>query len=132
VNEAVQQALVRDYASAWQVLATALANNNAAALNDSFIGFAQDQLARRIEEQQKAGLRTRIVDHGHEVEAIFYSPEGAAVELRDMATLETQILDGETVVHYETARIQYYAILTGAEDRWKIRVLESTDGRDHK
>jgi hypothetical protein len=132
VNETVQQAVARDYASAWQALETALANNNAAPLNDNFIGFAHDQFLRRIEDQQQSGVKTRIVDHGHRVDAIFYSPEGAAIELRDLATLETQILDGETVIHSERARIFYYAILTGAEDRWKVRVLESTMGQDDK
>jgi hypothetical protein len=132
VNETVQQALVRDYASAWQALETALESSSATALNDNFVGFAQDQLTQRIKDQRETGLKTRIVDRGHAVEAIFYSPEGAAVELRDTATLETQILDGETVIHSERARVRYYAILTGAEDRWKIRVLESAAIQDDK
>jgi hypothetical protein len=123
VNETVQQAVKRDYASAWQALETALANNNTAALNDNFVGFAQDHLARRIQDQRQTGLSTRIVDLGHRVEAVFYSPEGAAIELEDSATLETQILDGDTVIHSERTHIRYYAILTGAEDRWKVRVL---------
>jgi hypothetical protein len=125
VNETVQQALVRDYSAAWQALAVALADNNAAALSENFIGFAQDQLTRRVRDQQRAGLRTRIVDRGHKVEAIFYSSEGAAIELRDAATIDTQILDGDTVVYSDHAQILYYAIMTGAEDRWKVRVLET-------
>jgi hypothetical protein len=128
VDETVQQALVRDYSAAWQALAVALADNNAAALNDNFIGFAQDQLTQRVRDQQRAGLRTRIVDRGHKVETIFYSSEGAAIELRDTATLDTQILDGDTVIHSDLAQIRYYAIMTGAEDRWKVRVLESDKG----
>ena len=125
VSDTVQQAVVRDYSAAWQALDVALADNNAGALNDNFIGFAQDQLTQRIKDQQQAGLRTRIVDRGHNVEAVFYSTEGAAIELRDTATLETQILDGETVLHSERAQVRYYAIMTGAEDRWKVRVLAS-------
>jgi hypothetical protein len=129
VSDTVQQALVRDYSAAWQALAVALANNNAGALNDNFIGFAQDQLTQRIKDQQHTGLTTRIVDRGHNVEALFYSTEGAAIELRDTATLETQILDGETVIHSERAQVRYYAIMTGAEDRWKVRVLASAPGQ---
>lgn len=128
VNETVQQAVVRDYSAAWKALGAALANNDAAALNDNFIGFAQDKLSQRIRDQQQAGLTTRIVDRGHKVEAVFYSPEGAAIELKDTATLETRILDGGTVIHSERAQIHYYAIMTGAEDRWKVRVLESDKG----
>ncbi len=128
VSDTVEQALVRDYSAAWQALAVALADNNAGALSDNFIGFAQDQLSQRIKDQQQAGLRTRIVDRGHNVEALFYSTEGAAIELRDTATLETQILDGETVIHSERAQVHYYVIMTGAEDRWKVRVMENAPG----
>jgi hypothetical protein len=125
VDDAVQQAIVRDYSAAWQSLSTALANNNPNALNDNFIGFALDKLIQRVQDQQRAGLRTRLVDRGHKVEAIFYSLDGSAMELHDQATLETEILDGDTVIHSERAEIQYYVVMTGAEDRWKVRVLES-------
>jgi hypothetical protein len=36
------------------------------------------------------------------------------------------VLDGSTVIHSDQAQIHYYAVMTGAEDRWKVRVLEST------
>ena len=127
VDETVQQAIARDYASAWQALATALANNNVAALNGNFIGFAQDKLTHRIQDQQQTGLKTRIVDRGHKVDAIFYSTDGAAIELRDTATLETEILEGNTVIHTDRAEVHFYVVMTGAEDRWKVRVLESTE-----
>jgi hypothetical protein len=126
VDDTVQQAIARDYASAWQALASALNNNNVAALNDNFIGFAQDKLTHRIHDQQQAGLKTRIIDRGHKVDAIFYSTDGAAIELRDTATLETEILEGNTVVHSDQAQVHFYVVMTGAEDRWKVRVLEST------
>jgi hypothetical protein len=125
VDDAVHQAIVRDYSAAWQSLSTALANNNTAALNDNFIGFALDKLIQRVNDQQRAGLRTRLVDRGHKVEAIFYSLDGSAMELHDRAMLETEILDGNTVIHSDRAEIQYYVVMTGAEDRWKVRVLES-------
>jgi hypothetical protein len=127
VDDLVHQAIARDYASAWQALVSALNNNNAAALNDSFVGFAQEKLTHRIQDQQQTGLKTRIVDRGHKVEAIFYSTDGAAIELRDTATLETEILEGNTVVHSDQAQVHFYAVMTGAEDRWKVRVLESQE-----
>jgi hypothetical protein len=81
-----------------------------------------------VKDQQQTGLKTRIIDRGHKVEAIFYSPDGSAIELRDRATLETGILDGDTVIYADRTEIHYYVVMTGAEDRWKVRVLES--GRD--
>lgn len=125
VDDTVQQAIARDYASAWKALGSALNNNNVAALNDNFIGFAQEKLAHRIQDQLQAGLKTRIVDRGHKVDAVFYSTDGAAIELRDTATLETQILEGNTVLHSDQAQVRFYVVMTGAEDRWKVRVLES-------
>lgn len=125
VDDTVQQAVTRDYASAWQALASALANNNVAALNDNFTGFALDKMTQRIKDQQHAGIKTRMTDRGHKVDAIFYSPEGSSIELHDTATIDTEILDGNTVIHTDRAQVHYYAVLTGAEDRWKVRVLES-------
>ena len=125
VDDAVQQAIIRDYSLAWQAIGTALADNNVSPLNDNFIGFALDKLTQRVTDQQHAGLKTRLIDRGHKVEAIFYSLDGSAIELRDTATMDTQILDGNTVLHSDRAQIEYYVVMTGAEDRWKVRVLES-------
>src|SRR5215470_6362927 len=58
VDDPVQQAIARDYASAWQALASALNNNNATALNDNFVGFAQEKLTHRIQDQQQTGIKT--------------------------------------------------------------------------
>jgi len=129
VDDSVRQAIVRDYSAAWQSLGSALANNNAGALKDDFIGFALDRLTQRVKDQRQAGLRTRIIDRGHKVEAVFYSTDGSAIELKDIVTLDTEILDGDTVLHSDRAQIQYFAIMTGAEDRWKVRVLESAEPR---
>ena len=126
VEDVTQNAIVRDYTLAWQAINTALSNNTLQPLNENFSGFALDRLTQRVKDQKEHGLTTRIIDHGHKVDAIFYSPDGAAMELKDTASIETQVLDGGTVIHSDQAQIQYYAIMTGAEDRWKVRVLEST------
>ena len=127
VEESTQQAIMRDYSSAWQALSAAMASNSTAPLNDNFIGYALSKLTQRVRDQQQNGLKTRIVDRGHKLDAIFYSPDGSALELRDTATLETQVLDGDTVIYSDQAQVHYYAVMTGAEDRWKVRVLESAD-----
>ena len=125
VEDVTQNAIVRDYTLAWQAIGTALANNSLQPLNDNFAGFALDKLTQRVKDQKQNGLTTRIIDRGHKVDAIFYSPDGAAIELKDTASIETQVLDGGKVIHSDQAQIQYYAVMTGAEDRWKVRVLES-------
>jgi hypothetical protein len=126
VEDVTQNAIVRDYTLAWQALSTSLANNTLQPLNENFAGFALDKFTQRVKDQKQNGLTTRTIDRGHKVDAIFYSPDGAAIELKDTASIETQVLDGSTVIHSDQAQIQYYAVMTGAEDRWKVRVLEST------
>ena len=125
IEDNTQQAIIRDYSAAWKAMNTALANNTVAPLRDNFTGFALDKLTERVQEQKQNGLSTRIIDHGHKVDALFYSPDGSAIELRDTASIETQVLDGGSVIHSDQAQIHYYAVMTGAEDRWKVRVLES-------
>ena len=126
IEQTTENAVLRDYTLAWQALGTSLASNTLQPLNENFSGFALDKLTQRVKDQKEHGLTTRIIDRGHKVDAIFYSPDGAAIELKDTASIETQLLDGGTVIHSDQAQIQYYAIMTGAEDRWKVRVLEST------
>ena len=126
IEEVTQNAILRDYTLAWQAIGTSLANNTLQPLNENFSGFALDKLTQRVKDQKEHGLTTRIIDHGHKVDAIFYSPDGAAIELKDTASIETQLLDGGTVIHSDQSQIQYFAIMTGAEDRWKVRVLQST------
>lgn len=125
VEEVTQNAILRDYTAAWQAISTALGSNTLPPLNENFSGFALDNLTQRVKDQKEHGLTTRIIDRGHKVEAIFYSPDGAAIELKDTASIETQVVDGGTVIHSDQAQIRYYAVMTGAEDRWKVRVLES-------
>lgn len=124
VEEATQKAIERDYTAAWKSMITALGENRSDALDAGFVGIARDKLAARLEEQKKNGLRTRYVDKGHKLEAVFYSPEGSAMQLRDTATLEMQVLDGDTVVHQEDGTAYYIILMSVTEDRWKVRVFE--------
>ena len=55
-------------------------------------------------------------------------PQGARVrliELRDTATIETQIMDGNTLLHSDSAQVHYLVVMTGGADRWQVRVLET-------
>ena len=128
LEDTTEKAILRDYTAAWQAINTAFTNSTTAPLNDNFAGFALEQLTQRVKDQKSQGLRTRIIDHGHHVDAIFYSRDGSAVELRDTASIETQVLDGDTILHSDKSQIQYIAVMTGAADRWQVRALESVPG----
>lgn len=125
VEDTTQRAVARDYAAAWQAMTKALDQNRTDLLGPSFIGRANDKLVSTIEDQRKNGLRQQIVDRGHNVDAVFYSPEGSAMELHDTAQVQLQLMDGSKVIHSEEATIHYVVLLTAAENSWKVRVLEA-------
>ena len=125
VEDSTEKSVARDYAAAWQAMADALDQNRADLLATNFIGTAGDKLTAGIEAQRKTGLHQRIVDKGHRVDVVFYSPEGSAMELLDTAQLELQMMDGSKVIHSEDATVHYVALLTAAENSWKVRMLEA-------
>jgi hypothetical protein len=124
VEETTRAAVTREYATAWKTMATALAENTTDGLGASFVGAAQEALTQRIADQKRLGLSTLIVDRGHKLDAIFYSPEGSAMQLRDTVTLEKKYVDRGIIVHSETITQQYIVLMSVAEDRWKVRVLQ--------
>ncbi len=125
VEDTTQKAIERDYAAAWQALGDALEQNRPDLLAANFVGTAHEKLERTISEQRKSGLHQRYLDKGHRVNAVFYSAEGSAIELQDVAELQIQVLDGEKVLHSEDVTVHYVALLTAAENSWKVRVLEA-------
>lgn len=124
VEETTTKSITREYTTAWKTLEDALANNRPDRIGASFVGAAEEQLRKQIDEQKKNGLSTRIVDRGHKVDVVFYSPEGSAMQLRDTAQLERQNLEGGKVVHSETVTQNYVVLMAVTGDRWKVRVLQ--------
>lgn len=118
------QAIVRTYSNAWKNMETALGENRPDLIDESFVGYAHDKLLSQAQAQEKNGLSTRYIDHGHQVEATFYSPEGSAVQLRDTAQFEIQLLDRSKVVSSHNVTRKYIAVVSVVEDRWKVRVLD--------
>jgi len=124
VEETTTKSITREYTTAWKTLADALANNRPDRIGASFVGAAEEQLRKQIAEQKKNNFSTRIVDRGHKLDVVFYSPEGSAMQLRDTAQLERQYLEGGKVVHSETVTQNYVVLMAVTGDRWKVRVLQ--------
>jgi hypothetical protein len=117
--------VVRDYLRAWQSLSTALEQNRADLLNQDFVGAAKDKFAETIEEQAKLGIHTRYQERSHDISIIFYSPEGLSIQLVDNIEYDVQLLDHEKVQTTQLVRARYVAVLTPAEVRWRVRVLQA-------
>jgi hypothetical protein len=129
IEDTTEQAVARDYARAWESMTTALSQNRSDMLDADFVGVALDNLRERVNQQQQSGLHTRYIDRGHNLQAVFYSPEGSAIQLRDVAQFEVQFLDGDKVIHNEQRTETYTVVMTATENRWKVRVLQAALGQ---
>ena len=130
IEDLTRQVVSRDYANAWESLAYALAGNRTDLLEGYFTGWARTNLSNRIADQRRTGIRTRYVDHGHTLEAIFYSPAGDAMQLRDQARLEIQTFDGDKLIDSEQVTLHYIVLMTPGADRWLVRDLEVLQAKE--
>jgi hypothetical protein len=126
LEELTSKSIPRDYALAWQSIERALNENRTDLLDAYLTGFAKDELSQRVKAQVKASLRTRFQDRGHKLEALFYAPAGDAMQLRDRAQLDMQVLDGDKVVYEEPVNLEYVVIMTPGADRWLLRQLQAS------
>ena len=127
LEELTGKSIPRDYALAWQSIAMSLNENRTDVLDGYLTGFAKDELTQRVKSQIKSGLHTRYQDRGHKLDAIFYAPAGDAMELRDHAQLNVQVLDGSKVVYEEPVDIDYVVLMTPGADRWLVRKLQAVE-----
>jgi hypothetical protein len=128
IEDLTSKSVPRDYALAWQTLAQALSSNKTGLLDGYFTGLAKQDFAQRINSQIKSGMQTRCTDRGHKLEALFYSPAGDVMELRDHAQFDVQILDGGKVIYEEPINAQFMVLMTPGADRWLVRQLQATNG----
>lgn len=119
------KAAIRDYIESWQSLSAAFENNRAGLLNADFVGDAKDKLTETIQEQAKLGIRTHYEDQTHDVQIVFYSPEGLSIELTDTVEYDVQLLDHDKSQATQRVRARYIVVLTPAELRWRVRVLQA-------
>jgi hypothetical protein len=125
MEELTRRRILHDYADAWQTLALGLEQNRAELLNGYFTGFAKDEYTETIAEQGGIGIHRHYIDHGHTLQALFYSPDGGVVQLEDSAEYEVQIFDGDRLLHAEKVSARFLVLMTPAADRWMVRLLQS-------
>lgn len=125
LEKQTETAVIRDYLQAWRSMSAALEQNRADLLDPDFIGTAKEKLAGTIRDQAKLGIHTRYRDTAHDIQLVFYSPEGLSIQVVDTVEYDVQILDGEAVVTTQHVRAPYVAVLTPTEVRWKVRVFQA-------
>ena len=129
IEELTGTTIARHYALAWRDLARALESSQGGGLGEEFVGLAKDRLQQRVGEQRQAGVHVHIVDHGHHLKALFYSSDGAAMQVIDQAQLDMQTFDGNKLIDTQSAPHEYMVLMTPGADRWYVRDLEEVSGK---
>lgn len=119
-------AVVRDYLQSWQSLRQALARNQPGLLDQDFIGTARTKLGDTIAQQQSLGIQTRYQDRSHDIQIVFYSPDGLSIQLTDQAEYDEQILQNGKVIASHPMRARYLVVMTPSQTRWQVRILQAT------
>jgi hypothetical protein len=127
VETQTQASVVRDYLKAWETLGSALSQNRADLLDGYFVGIAKDKLMDTIHEQQQLGIETSYRGRSHDLQVVFYSPEGLSIQLVDNVEYDVEVRDHGKEVGTQHVRTRYVAVLTPTESNWKVRVFQSGD-----
>lgn len=125
LQDQTKAAVIRDYVQSWQSFRGAMEQNRADLLNADFIGTSKEKLTEAIEQQAALGIRTRYRDLSHDLQIVFYSPEGLSVELTDKVEYEVQFIDHDKVTATQRVSGRYIVVMTPAEVRWRVRVFQA-------
>jgi hypothetical protein len=125
LEEQTAMAVVRDYLASWRSMDTALQHNRADLLDMDFVGVARDKLFATVQEQASLGLTTHYLDRAHDIQIVFFSPEGLSIELTDTVECDVQVFDHDKPIASQHIRTRYLVVLTPAEARWKVRVFQA-------
>jgi len=125
VEKQTETAVIRDYLQSWKNLQSALDQNQAELLDSNFVGTAREGLAKTIDQQAKLGIHTRYQDRTHDLQIIFYSPEGLSIQMTDYVEYDQQVLDHDKVIGTTRVRTRYLVVLTPSEVRWKVRIFQA-------
>jgi hypothetical protein len=119
------QAVVRDYLQSWKAMRAALEQNQPGLLNADFIGAARDKLSKTIQEQAAAGIHTRYQDRAHDLQIVFYSPEGLSIELTDTVDYDVQVFDADKLLTSQPVHARYLIMMTPSQVRWRVRGMQA-------
>ena len=89
------------------------------------MGVAKEKLADTIRQQAALGIRTHYQDRAHDLQIVFYSPEGLSIELTDTVEYDVQVIDHDKSQMTQRVHAHYIVVLTPAEVRWKVRVFQA-------
>ena len=125
LQEQTRAAVIRDYLQSWQSFSAALDQNHPVLLDADFVGTAKEKLADTIQQQAALGIRTHYQDISHDLQIVFYSPEGLSIELTDNVEYNVQVIDHDKVTATQRVSAHYVVVLTPSEVSWRVRVFQA-------
>lgn len=125
LQEQTANAAIQDYIDSWQTMSKALNQNRPDLLDRDFTGAARDKLAATIKDQNAAGIHALYRDESHDVQVLFYSPEGLSIELADTVLYDVQLFGHDKTLGNERVRTRYIVVLTPTEVRWRVRIFQA-------
>jgi len=125
LEKQTEASVIRDYLQSWKSMRQALDQNQAADLDQDFIGVARDRLGETIAAQARSGIHSRYQDRSHDLQIVFYSPEGLSIQMTDNVEYEEQVLDKDKVLATTVIHQRYLVVLTPSEVRWQVRILQA-------
>lgn len=118
-------AVVRDYLESWQSLSAAMRQNRVDLLDRDFVGTAKDKLTDTMHQQAALGIHTLYRDRIHNIQIVFYSPDGLSVQLVDNVEYDERVVDHQKVLATQHTRSRYTVVMTPAETRWRVRIFQA-------
>lgn len=125
LEKQTESSVIRNYLESWKSLQEALDQNQAGKLDRDFVGVARDKLGDTIEAQNRMGIHTRYQDLSHDLQIVFYSPEGLSIQMTDNVEYRQQIFEKDKVLATTVVRRRYLVVLTPSEVRWQVRILQA-------
>jgi hypothetical protein len=125
IEKTTEAAVIRDYIESWKTMQTALSQNEASVLDSSFVGTAHDKLLNTIEEQSRLGIHTHYQAQSHDLQFVFYSPEGSSIQLIDTVDYDEQVFDHDKLLAMKPVHERYLVVLTPSEVNWRVRIFQA-------
>jgi len=125
LQETTAKAVVQNYLDSWQSMRKALDQNRTDLIDRDFVGSAREKLAATIKQQAAAGVHTTYRDRSHDVQILFYSPEGLSIQLADDVEYDVQLSSGAKSLGTQQVKTRYIVVLTPSEVRWRVRIFQA-------
>jgi hypothetical protein len=82
-------------------------------------------LTDTIHQQAVLGLQARYQDRVHNIQIVFYSPDGLSVQLVDNVEYDERVVDHQKVLTTQHTHTRYTVVMTPAETRWRVRIFQA-------